>query len=496
MAEVAIPWGILRYPRGQSEIGLAISRHIPRTDEWSAWPDMGAGWDSKEAARIVGLKLPHIKHPILWMPNVQMEWTEDHFRNNIGLDVKHAFDNGLTALATWAPDFRNIEDEVESIDFSYTERYYRDRRPFFTTGEGYIPGGNVFYSRRIEDLDFGLKVFGRVKDTDLGLLQTFTFGERNDLATEVRHKVDDNWSVMGQYVRRDVDDEPLNQAWGASLNHFEEKGCGGLFAAGSYTGSATSGAPGGHTWSLNLDRWRGEGELGYWVGYGAVSPHYDPQDGFQPEVDRRGPHLGIHFWDKPKDNWIKNYGANVWWDRQEHFDGSLFHTGYGFHTHLTRKEQEDRFNLGMNWTDRPPHYDHTISIGYGWGLDQLHKGGGIWYTFGDIASADYYSYSLVWSWEFKEDFYGNLGYERRKSDYWDRETEDEDLDRLTLRLNYDLDDERGFGLCVRTGTAGTNAFMTYREAVREGVDWFVILGDPNTDHTQPRIGVKTKWVWK
>lgn len=37
---------------------------------------------------------------------------------------------------------------------------------------------------------------------------------------------------------------------------------------------------------------------------------------------------------------------------------------------------------------------------------------------------------------------------------------------------------------------------THRQAVNDGTDWFAVLGDPNSDETEPRIGVKTKWVWK
>lgn len=495
-AEVAIPWGVLRYPKGQSEIGVAIARHIPRTDEWTAWPDMGAGWDNKEWARIVGLRLPHIKRPVIFMPNVQTEWTEDHFRNNVGLDVKHTFENGLTAVATWQPDFRNIEDEVESIDFSYTERYYRDRRPFFTTGSGFIPGGDVFYSRRIEDLDLGFKVFGRVKDTDIGLLHALTFGERNDLATEVRHKIDDNLSCMGQYVRRDVRGDPLNQVFGTRLERYEPKGCGGLWMSTNFSESDTRGGAHGNKWGLHLDRWRGEGHWGYWAGYEAVGAHYDPQDGFAPEVDRRGPYVGFSLWEKPQDSWIKSYGGHISWDRSEHFDGTLFKENYGFGANLVRKQQKDGLSLWMGWTDRPPNYDHTIRLQYWWGEGELHKGGHLSCAWGDRASGDYVRYTAGYQWEFVEDFYGNLYYERRKSDYWDLATEDEDIDRLTLKLNYDLDEEHGLGFCMRTGTAGTNAFLTYRQAVREGEDMFIILGDPNADHTQARIAFQTKWIWR
>ncbi len=90
VCEIAVPWAILRYPAGQSEIGLCVSRRLQRTERWFTWPNMGAGWDGKERARMVGLAMPRVRRPLLVMPNIQAEWTEDHFRNNIGLDFQQS----------------------------------------------------------------------------------------------------------------------------------------------------------------------------------------------------------------------------------------------------------------------------------------------------------------------------------------------------------------------------------------------------------------------
>jgi hypothetical protein len=182
------------------------------------------------------------------------------------------------------------------------------------------------------------------------------------------------------------------------------------------------------------------------------------------------------------------------WGRQERYDGSLFRHDYSFGGSLSRANHDDRLSFWRGWTDYPPHFDYTTRLTYSWGRDQLHRGGHVSYAWGHRGSADYTRYAASCSWAFKEDFYGNMQFERRISDYWDPQTDDEDLHRLTMRLNYDIDPERGYGMAVRTGSNGTNAFITYRQAVRQGEDLFIILGDPNTDHTQPRIGVKTKWV--
>jgi hypothetical protein len=92
--------------------------------------------------------------------------------------------------------------------------------------------------------------------------------------------------------------------------------------------------------------------------------------------------------------------------------------------------------------------------------------------------------------------YADVAYEHRISDFWDPSVEDVDEARYTFRLNYDLSAERGWGMAVRTGDLGTNVFGTYWQSKRKGMDWFLILGDPNSDKTVRRVGVMAKWVWK
>ena len=58
------------------------------------------------------------------------------------------------------PDFYNIEDVVETIDFTYTSRFLPVRRPFFSEGWGYFPPPFMFYSRLVEDVLAGTKFSG------------------------------------------------------------------------------------------------------------------------------------------------------------------------------------------------------------------------------------------------------------------------------------------------------------------------------------------------
>ena len=79
---------------------------------------------------------------------------------------------------------------MEGIDFSRGERWVGESRPFFQEGGRVFQTdsgvGGYFYSRRIEHIDLGAKLHGRLaKRTTLGLLGTYDFA----------NQLEDPWDV-------------------------------------------------------------------------------------------------------------------------------------------------------------------------------------------------------------------------------------------------------------------------------------------------------------
>ncbi|MCX7643022.1 MAG: DUF5916 domain-containing protein [Armatimonadetes bacterium] len=90
-----------------------------------------------------------------------------------GLDVKQHLPDGLQWQMTLNPDFRNVEDVVETIDFTCVPRLLPDRRPFFTEGQDYFPPRFMFYSRNVKDALLGTKLFGKVGRAGVGILSAY-----------------------------------------------------------------------------------------------------------------------------------------------------------------------------------------------------------------------------------------------------------------------------------------------------------------------------------
>jgi hypothetical protein len=59
-----------------------------------------------------------------------------------------------------------------------------------------------------------------------------------------------------------------------------------------------------------------------------------------------------------------------------------------------------------------------------------------------------------------------------------------------MSVNYDITPEKGLGSRFVYRDGKFNAFVTYRQAVRKGVDAFIIVGDPNAEKMQKRAVAK------
>ena len=175
------------------------------------------------------------------MPYVTLGVGEGTHRFDAGLDMQHRLPSGLTALGSLNPDFSQIEQVVEPISFSYTERWLPEVRPFFMTGtDVYFPGARSFYSRRIQDFDLGLKAFGTIGNDTYGLLDALSYGSENSLAGAWRHQFTPNFYGRLLVVNHDQPGEPGNLVCGLETSRTWRRPNGGdniwtvLYPAGSY----------------------------------------------------------------------------------------------------------------------------------------------------------------------------------------------------------------------------------------------------------------------
>ncbi len=149
------------------------------------------------------LDIPSIRPPIITMASTSLVLGKGSDRGiRIGWDAKQHILGGLQWQLTINPDFRNIEDVIETIDFTYVPRQLPDRRPFFSEGQGYFPSSDIFYSRFIEEVVGGLKLFGKTGRAEVGTLFALEPHQRFSILARINHELSEHSSAEVSYAHR------------------------------------------------------------------------------------------------------------------------------------------------------------------------------------------------------------------------------------------------------------------------------------------------------
>jgi hypothetical protein len=252
-AEIAIPYAILNYRQKDNIFGVNFVRYHHRTDEWSRWADLTPQNKPEEMGHLTELELPEAskRDPWTFMPYVlagrkvpDKEGKIHGFLGTAGIDMRYEPRQNITGVFSLNPDFSQIEKQITDINFSYTEKFRPDPRPFLQEGSAYFGSDNkFFYSNRVPDLDYGGKFFAQLGRFQLGGLVAEAPNSRWDIVFRLARELDAtnfaNMMIVGT-ERRDLKNQLLvghfegRQPYGlnysldsALSNTQEEKGDGG-----------------------------------------------------------------------------------------------------------------------------------------------------------------------------------------------------------------------------------------------------------------------------
>ena len=207
VAEFAIPFRSLRYPRadGEGVWGFDVERIIRRRNEdtlWSAWSRAEGGLHRvSRAGHLEGLRnLPRPAWNVELMPYGLEGFTQERAADGsapqqpvwrLGGDAKWEVQPGLVLDATARPDFAQVEADDQVVNLTRFELFLPEKRDFFLENAGIFDFGTrgsyetppflMFFSRRIGIADEGevpllggLRLSGRAGKQTLGLLDVYT----------------------------------------------------------------------------------------------------------------------------------------------------------------------------------------------------------------------------------------------------------------------------------------------------------------------------------
>jgi len=544
-AEMAIPWAILNYPNSDKPVtvGFNVRRNHARYRYESWFSNIGSSWRNEYAANWEGVLLPASAfHPeVLLLPFLAAGAREE---SNLwkrtargGLDLRYRPTPSVTAVVTVNPDFRNVQGEVEGIDFSRGERWVRESRPFFQEGDDMFwegaSFGRLFYSRRIEKIDAGAKVYGKLtKRTNLGLLSALDFDDqhndirrirRQDTVVSLEQGIGERRSAaaLGSFRSgRGESNSVVAVRFGGRLT--DRIGGGVQYGSSAFRGvNETQTAPiakasptlRGDFGSVGLDYWNGIVGMGGSVLF--VSPGFRNANGLVDFPGRRGIRLFAGFENNWRNRFISEASGNIrahYEERYENEGNGLDHFDKVVSRALSTLGDRDSTNLFFR-----------DSIGY---FQWTRFRNNIWFSHdGDIGhfrEEGAPTSDLDWSWgfglggsnatrtlnlevryhfgradgTFRHFIAPNVFYKRGNLSTGVNLSLLRHVERLhqhVWSVNYDLSKAMTVGGRLvfrrdeRRNDNTWNAYFSFRRSGEAGYETFLIFGDPSADRFIPRV---------
>ena len=177
-AEFAIPFRALRFNPRNTTWGINFWRVRPVNSQSYSWARTAFFSRVSEFGNLTGLNLEKIKkeQKLGILPYGSYRAIENR-PNNLdgGLDLILPISTRLTSNVTFNPDFSQLESDPTQINIaSDRELSLPERRPFFREGaELFDLPLNLFYTRRVQEIDFGAKTAGTMGDANFSVINTY-----------------------------------------------------------------------------------------------------------------------------------------------------------------------------------------------------------------------------------------------------------------------------------------------------------------------------------
>lgn len=175
-AEFAIPFDVLKFDAKNTVWGFNAERRVARALDRSFWVrDLTAKFRVSQFGTLSGLNLKNLdarRHTFI--PYVQYQFKKGGDpEGEYGFDARYNLTSNFGVEATVNPDFATIEADVEQVNLTRFELSYPEKRPFFLEGaDNFNTRIRQFYSRRIGEIPWGVKLNGKVGGWNINAMTT------------------------------------------------------------------------------------------------------------------------------------------------------------------------------------------------------------------------------------------------------------------------------------------------------------------------------------
>ncbi|MCC6728611.1 MAG: hypothetical protein IT208_04655 [Chthonomonadales bacterium] len=483
-AEMRIPWEVLNYPSSAAPVAMGINfrRFQYRTQIASEWSDTGPQGFPERAGVWEGVAVPRggFAPTLSALPYVLGGLRHVSPTLRAGADLRYTLTPQMTAVGTVNPDFSTIEGAVEGIQFSRSERYIPEHRPFFLEGGDYFGAGaewaigSYFYPQRIEQFDVGAKLYGKPSPSSaLGLLHALDIGRRSDLVAQYRHDFTPTSGAGLFLVNRAARHDDNTVAVVTQGSRWGKLGLSTELAQ-----SAGVGAGGGAVRAnVTFEDKRGFTSLQLLE----VARNFRAADGYIPYVDYRGLSLYQNWYNEWRHGPVRGFSLECGSTCDWHIDGRPFRRGGSIDLGLDTRS-DWFYSIDAYYQS----FDDQVDCVYGLTVRQGAR-------------------NRFRQWRFRVEA-GRLG--GRPSTYFGPSFSVRTLRRLdlayggallvldghtqqhVLTLAYEISPTRSVGGRLVVEGGDTNWYLSYRRSGERGTEMYVMLGDPNTARFTQRVAVK------
>ncbi|HWD37445.1 MAG TPA: hypothetical protein VG944_01235, partial [Fimbriimonas sp.] len=476
-AELRIPWREMKLPSpGPRDVRFNFQRNIARTGrEFGAFYRSVGGVANTPVWRSVAVPRGETDRSIKLLPYTYLGYDPSIGAVvNSGLDLKAALNDKVQLVGSINPDFRNIENQILSLDFSRFARLAGETRPFFLEGSEY-EGSGIFASQVIPRFDLGVNAYGKLSDRlSFGVLDTTQYGIGNELVASSFYALDNNSSARLSATDYNADGVH-NGAYQMNYRHGW-----GLWALNFQNSESYDSSVGqGDSSNVRLI-YRSPGVFVN-ASYSRVGANYLPRLGFVPEVDYEGFRGGISYdrpWNKGAMSEAGVFGSYLVYD---HTDGSPYRRDASFSGYtslrngltLSLDQDYDQFE-GVN--------DHLTSVEASYPANDPYDQIATSYSWGEEALLPYSSLSVSGSRRLFRRLQLTASYQLVNYDGIN--------DQLICGANWDIGhDQSIYGrLTEQSGQIG--GYFAYRRSGNLGAEYYLIVGDPNANTFRPSVILK------
>lgn len=477
--EARIPWALMRLGRsGKSDLRIFASRyhvHSLLTDAMSFTQNN----QIQNSPYWVGVDLPKERTPqtLKLLPYGYGGWDKTDGRiTDAGLDLKAPLTDKIELVGSVNPDFRNIENQLLSLDFSRFERLAGEVRPFFLEGRSYM-GTALFASQRIKRFDVGLNTYGKIDDkTSFGLIDTWWAHNEENLVFNVTNNPTPNDQLRVSYAGTN---RPEMKNDGYLIRYRKNVGQTNLFVRTMGTKDLDNGFGASHYGSI------GWGKLPWYVytDYSYTQPDFTPRLGFFPEVDLKGPSINVDY----NPQWAKGPFAqadvNAYYVDYHHIDGSFYRREGALFATGRYRPLRVAPHVSVDWQNFEGEKDLLWTEGLSYPYNDSYRNLSLNYSHGTAATLPYRTLSFGGRYRTLRNRLdlSLTGQIVRYQGY---------SDQIIATASYDLGNDQSISGRLVKSNDKIGPYLAYRKAGNRGAEYFLLIGDPNRDQFRTAIVLK------